>query len=130
VSCGQDVLVTDKRAATGWSVVACDQDHPRVSVLRCRLTPNDAQPGVSTDVQVGYSTSLKYVKQVNCRCNVTNSMEQGLSCYLCPCHHGVACPPVGDGGDDLQIWRVAANLLNKQARTADKGGPPSRRARG
>jgi hypothetical protein len=23
------------------------------------------------------------------------------------------------------IWRVAANILNKQSRTADKGGPPA-----
>jgi len=23
------------------------------------------------------------------------------------------------------IWRVAANILNKQSRTVDKGGPPS-----
>jgi hypothetical protein len=27
---------------------------------------------------------------------------------------------VADGGDALQIWRVAANILNKQSRTADK----------
>jgi hypothetical protein len=26
-----------------------------------------------------------------------------------------------DGGDDLQILRVAAKILNKQSRTADKG---------
>jgi hypothetical protein len=25
------------------------------------------------------------------------------------------------GGDDLQIWRVAANTLNKQSRTSGKG---------
>jgi hypothetical protein len=25
------------------------------------------------------------------------------------------------GGDGLQIWRVAAIILNKQSRTADKG---------
>jgi hypothetical protein len=30
-------------------------------------------------------------------------------------------PQVADGGDGLQIWRVAANILNKQSRTADKG---------
>jgi hypothetical protein len=30
-----------------------------------------------------------------------------------------------DGGDSLQIWRVAANTLNKQSRTADKGWPSS-----
>jgi hypothetical protein len=38
-----------------------------------------------------------------------------------PCHHGMARPQVVDGGDSLQIWRVAANILNKQPRTADKG---------
>jgi hypothetical protein len=34
-------------------------------------------------------------------------------------------PQVADGGESLQIWRVAANILNKQSRTADKGGPPA-----
>jgi hypothetical protein len=35
------------------------------------------------------------------------------------CHHGMARPRVADRGDGLQIWRVAANILNKQSRTAD-----------
>jgi hypothetical protein len=34
---------------------------------------------------------------------------------------GTARPRVADGGDGLQIWRVAANILNKQSRTADEG---------
>jgi hypothetical protein len=38
-----------------------------------------------------------------------------------PCHHGMARPQVADGGDGLRICRVAANILNKQSRTADKG---------
>jgi hypothetical protein len=38
-----------------------------------------------------------------------------------PCHHGMARPQVADGGDALQVWWVAANILNKQSRTADKG---------
>jgi hypothetical protein len=33
----------------------------------------------------------------------------------------MARPQVADGGDGLQIWRVAANILNKQSRTADWG---------
>jgi hypothetical protein len=37
------------------------------------------------------------------------------------CHHGMARPQVADGGDGLQIRRVAANILNKQSQTADKG---------
>jgi hypothetical protein len=40
-----------------------------------------------------------------------------------PCHHGMARPQVADGGDALQLWREAANILNKQSQTADKGGP-------
>jgi hypothetical protein len=28
---------------------------------------------------------------------------------------------VADGGDGLQIWRVAANILNTQLRPADDG---------
>jgi hypothetical protein len=38
-----------------------------------------------------------------------------------PCLHGMARPQVADRGDGLQIWRVAANILNKQSRTADSG---------
>jgi hypothetical protein len=37
-----------------------------------------------------------------------------------PCRHGMARPQVADGGDALQVWRVAANMFNKQSRTADK----------
>jgi hypothetical protein len=42
-------------------------------------------------------------------------------CVWVPGHHGMARPQLADGGDGLQIWRVAANILNKQSRTADKG---------
>jgi hypothetical protein len=38
-----------------------------------------------------------------------------------PYHHGMALPQVADGGDALQFWREAANILNKQLQTADKG---------
>jgi hypothetical protein len=37
-----------------------------------------------------------------------------------PCHHGMAHHQVVDGGEGLQIWRIAVNILNK-LRTADKG---------
>jgi hypothetical protein len=36
------------------------------------------------------------------------------------CHHGMVRPWVADR-DGHQIWRVAANILNKQPRTADSG---------
>jgi hypothetical protein len=41
------------------------------------------------------------------------------------CHHGMARCQVADGGDGFQIWRVHANVLNKQSRTDDRGGPPA-----
>jgi hypothetical protein len=33
----------------------------------------------------------------------------------------MARPRVADKEDGLQIWRIAANILNKQSLTADKG---------
>jgi hypothetical protein len=38
-----------------------------------------------------------------------------------PCHYGMARPRVPDGKDSLQHWRLAANILNKQPPTNDKG---------
>jgi hypothetical protein len=38
-----------------------------------------------------------------------------VPCFVGPCHHGMARLRVADGGDGLQIWRVAA------MRTANKG---------
>jgi hypothetical protein len=38
-----------------------------------------------------------------------------------PCHHGMARPQVAVGGDGLQIWKVAVNILNNQLQTDDKG---------
>jgi hypothetical protein len=36
-------------------------------------------------------------------------------------HHDMACPRDAVGEDDLQVWSVAANVLNKQSWTVDKG---------
>ena len=36
------------------------------------------------------------------------------------CHNGTARPQVAGGGNGLQTWRAAADILNKQSRTADK----------
>jgi hypothetical protein len=38
-----------------------------------------------------------------------------------PCHDGMARPQVVDGGDGLQIWRVAVNVLSKKSRRTEKG---------
>jgi hypothetical protein len=37
------------------------------------------------------------------------------------CYHGMARPQVADRADGLRMWRVAANILNKRSRTADRG---------
>jgi len=44
-----------------------------------------------------------------------------LFCVMQICHHGMTHPWVVDGGDRLQMWRVAAIILNKQWWTANKG---------
>ena len=36
-------------------------------------------------------------------------------------HRGMTRPQVADGGVGLQIWRIAASMLNKQSETAEKG---------
>jgi hypothetical protein len=35
-------------------------------------------------------------------------------CHMGLCHHGMARPWAAVGGDGYQVWRVAANILNKQ----------------
>jgi hypothetical protein len=44
-----------------------------------------------------------------------------VRCHVGPCHPGMARPGIANGGDGLQIWSVAANILNKQSWTVDKG---------
>jgi len=41
--------------------------------------------------------------------------------YVGPFHHGMARLRIADGEDCFQIWRIAANILNKQSWTVDKG---------
>jgi hypothetical protein len=58
-------------------------------------------------------------------------LHQGpLECHIkwVPCQHGMVHPQVADRGDGLQIWRVAANILNKQSQIANRG-PSSLRVR-
>jgi hypothetical protein len=38
-----------------------------------------------------------------------------------PCHYSMARPQGADGGDTLQVWRIAVNIVNKKPQTADKG---------
>jgi hypothetical protein len=38
-----------------------------------------------------------------------------------PCRHDIARPQIAGGEEGLHIWRAAANILNKQPQTVDKG---------
>jgi hypothetical protein len=59
------------------------------------------------------------------RCKIR--VHHGINFFLCQklewvhCHNGMARPQFADGGDVLQFCRAAANILNKQSRTTDKG---------
>jgi hypothetical protein len=37
------------------------------------------------------------------------------------CHNDMACPQIADGADGIKLCGVAANTLNKEPWTADKG---------
>jgi hypothetical protein len=52
---------------------------------------------------------------------VESSYGYGNRVKWVPCHHGMGRSQVADGGDGLEIWRVDANILNKQSRKADRG---------
>jgi hypothetical protein len=39
----------------------------------------------------------------------------------------MALSGVADAGDGLEIWRIAANILNMQLRQPTRGGPPAGR---
>jgi hypothetical protein len=44
---------------------------------------------------------------------IMNSSHKLFHVKWVPCHNGMACPQVPDARHGLQIWRVAANILNK-----------------
>jgi hypothetical protein len=71
--------------------------------------------GIINSRVIVYSGALRSV------CYISDSSSKEVHVRWVPCHHGMSRPEVVDGGDSLQIWRVAANILNKQSRTASKG---------
>jgi len=46
-------------------------------------------------------------------------LDRSIPCYVSACHHGMARSRVADGAEGLQMWRIAASLLNDQPWTAD-----------
>jgi hypothetical protein len=51
---------------------------------------------------------------------VFNTDESWVHVKWVPCHHDVAHPQVVNGEDNPQIWRVAANRVNKRSQIANK----------
>jgi hypothetical protein len=76
-----------------------------------------------TIVTAGLLAQCRFALSASCRTRCPHHIEMAGKFHVrwVPCHHGMARPQVADGGDGLQIWRVAANILNKQSQTADKG---------
>jgi hypothetical protein len=50
-----------------------------------------------------------------------NTMNSKCHVTWVPCHQGMARPQVADGGDGLQIWRLAAIILIGQSRPDNRG---------
>jgi len=40
-----------------------------------------------------------------------------------PSHQDMALPHILVGKDGVELWTTAANIMNKQLRTAEKGSP-------
>jgi hypothetical protein len=49
-----------------------------------------------------------------------NTSKSNCHVMWVPCHYSMARPQVADGGDGLQIWRVAAIILNKKSLTVER----------
>jgi hypothetical protein len=50
-----------------------------------------------------------------------NTMKSKCHVKWVACHNGMARPQVADGGDGIQIWRVAVIILIGESRTCDRG---------
>jgi hypothetical protein len=67
------------------------------------------------------TTNTRFTTKVTVDAVLMSAVFNGITATCFSCHHGMACSQVADGGDGLQICRVAADILNKQSRTADRG---------
>jgi hypothetical protein len=95
-----------------WSSSLCSFLQPPVT--SCLFGPNIL-------LNTPFSNTLSLRSSLNVRDQVSHPYSTTGKITWVPCHHGVARLQVADGGDGLQIWRVAANILNKQSRRADNG---------
>ena len=69
-----------------------------------------------------YNNIFSNLKILNYLCK-SKFCNNSCALYVGPCFHGTSRPQVTDRGYGLQKWKVAANMLNKQPWTADRGGP-------
>jgi hypothetical protein len=89
---------------------------------QCISRERDENDSYYTDVLIGIHTGILFGNEApHTLCiptkplwNIKTSSEINGHVRWVPCHHGMSCPQTADGGDGLQIWRVAENILNKQ----------------
>jgi hypothetical protein len=48
-------------------------------------------------------------------------LDPWIQCYVGPRNDTMARPRVAVGGDGIEMWKMAANILNKRLWTAEKG---------
>jgi len=117
----QDVLITSQCDTATTLLTAGDPSLPPSLLCVCsqaeelskgNITKVKPTGGNALPLNISYSITITRME---------NSNYQYWPRYENPCHHCMVRPGVADGGDGLQIWRVAANRPNKQPRTAGNG---------
>jgi hypothetical protein len=94
--------------------------------LRINLNERDGENFWQTQIRRLGIRLLKLRKYSDIKCLIFSmNISDKVHVKWVPCHHGMVRPQVEDRGDCLQIWRAAANILNKQLWRADSGWPSS-----
>jgi hypothetical protein len=84
-------------------------------VVRCNRTTTEEE-----SIFRGIDITLKEIHYRFFTIVFTNIGIMSLARWV-PCHYSMVRPQVADGRNNLQLWRVAANTLNKQPQTANRG---------
>jgi hypothetical protein len=103
-------------------------DRPRISVTWLALLLHIQEvSGLKLSMEAGYPDGNWVFKCPNYRSAGSNLTSDGMTFMLSGSLVTTASRVLrfADEGEGLQIWRVAANILNKQSRTANKEWPSS-----
>jgi hypothetical protein len=69
------------------------------------------------------ATSVAYSTLLLCyiRILMPKYSQYSATRWACLYHHDMTCLAVAEGGKFLEIWSVAANIMNKESQIAEKG---------